>query len=163
MFFLLFLVDDRRIRIRFRCGSVSVINGYGSGRSKNIWILRFRIRNIVYGSMNLFFKKVPPRSSKNDLWSKYLSIWRSHFFSAGLERESRGLRLITLLWMVRIVWVSTRTHATCIQPSTINHQPSTINYQLSAINHQPSTINHQPSTINHQPSTINHQPSTIVV
>ncbi len=91
----------------------------------------------------------------------YLSIWRSHFFSAGLERESRGFRLITLLWMVRMVWVSTRTHATCIQPLTFNHQPLTISHQPSTINHQPSTTNHQPPTINHQPSTINHQPSTI--
>ena len=38
---------------------------------------------------------------------------RYHLFSPGRDKEIRGLRVITLLWMVRMVWVSTRTQATC--------------------------------------------------
>jgi hypothetical protein len=49
MFFLLFLLVDRRIRIRAGLGFISVTNGFGCGsrRPKNIWILRIwiRIRN----------------------------------------------------------------------------------------------------------------------
>ncbi len=42
MFFLLFLLDDRRIGY----GPLSLTNGsgFGSGRPKNIWILRIRTR-----------------------------------------------------------------------------------------------------------------------
>ena len=39
--------------------------------------------------------------------------WRYHLFSPGRDREIRGLRVITLLWIVKMVWVSTLTQATC--------------------------------------------------
>jgi hypothetical protein len=42
MFFIQFFLDDRRIRIRTYLTNGS---GCGSGRPKNIWILRIRIRN----------------------------------------------------------------------------------------------------------------------
>ena len=37
-----------------------------------------------------------------------------HLFSPGLEREILGFLVITLLWMVKMVWVSTLTQATWV-------------------------------------------------
>jgi hypothetical protein len=37
---------------------------------------------------------------------------KNHSLDEGLDSDTRGLRVITLSWIVRIVWVSTRTHAT---------------------------------------------------
>jgi hypothetical protein len=48
MFLLLFLHDDRRIRIRIHTSNES-----GSGRPKNMWIrIRIRIRNTGFHSEN---------------------------------------------------------------------------------------------------------------
>ena len=48
-----------------------------------------------------------PLSDSLALW-----MWRNHWFEDGREREMRGFRVITLLWMLRIVWESTETQAT---------------------------------------------------
>ncbi len=55
VFFLLFLLGDRRIRIGSRAGSGSIplTNGSGSRRPKNKWI-RIRIRNPAYINKNSF-------------------------------------------------------------------------------------------------------------
>ena len=37
-----------------------------------------------------------------------------HLFSPGLESEILGFLVITLLWMVKMVWVSTLTQATWV-------------------------------------------------
>jgi hypothetical protein len=48
MFILLFLLDDEG------SGSVSLTNGSVSGKPKNIWILRIRIRNTAYNTVFFF-------------------------------------------------------------------------------------------------------------
>ena len=45
-------------------------------------------------------------SSLGDVCASY------HLFSPGLESEILGFLVITLLWIVKMVCVSTRTHAT---------------------------------------------------
>ena len=58
----------------------------------------------------LIWHMYQPRSSGVTLCS-----CKVHTLDLGLLSEMRGFRVITLLWMVRIVWVSTRTQATCNQ------------------------------------------------
>jgi hypothetical protein len=54
VFFLLFLLVDRRIRRRILI-SLSLTNGSGSARPKNIWIQRIRIRNTDIGRIALLY------------------------------------------------------------------------------------------------------------
>jgi hypothetical protein len=57
-----------------RSGFVSVTMDLDPGEPKTYGSYGSGSAILVYGIMNLFYKKVPPRSSKNDLRSKYLSI-----------------------------------------------------------------------------------------
>ena len=68
-----------------------------TSRYPDLWIM---------GSV-LIWHMYHPRSLSCALW-----MLRNHLWPEGRVREMRGFRVITLLWIVNMVWVSTRTQAT---------------------------------------------------
>ncbi len=93
-FFLLFLHDDRRIRIRSRIQSIPLTSGSGSGswRPKNMWIRWIRIRNTDLNNMS--HGPAQPRSNFS-LWPRAAPSIQLIFLHLS---QHRSLTTISRFW-----------------------------------------------------------------
>ena len=94
-------------------------------------IQMFSILEFLY-FVKLDNQKIKSHQPRSLGWT--LCSCRIHSFAAGRFNEILGLRVITLLWIVRIVCVSTRTQATWNQKHIFFHQYSKISNYLGRYN-----------------------------